>query len=200
MAVDDGLTAIGGGRHGQRPVLRVLMACIARRERSRLPVAHKDRPCRCGLDGCAYFAETHDCEIRVVHTFSGRPACAATGRGSGKPPPMAGKVTRILHSQGLNRAKYDRLADLAARAGQVCADAWHRCRGLSTAAQTPYAIRDAWMAEGCAWHGLPARLGKATLADALGDMAAAKVLVGKAIRYRTRGNDAERQRLDSLLK
>ena len=98
---------------------------------------------------------------------------------------MAGKVTRILHSQGLNRAKHDRLADMAARVGRVRADAWHRCSGVFTAAQTPYAIRDAWMAEGCDWHGLPARLGKATLADALGDMAAAreaaKVSVRKAV-------------------
>ncbi|MCE2468488.1 MAG: hypothetical protein J4G06_10795 [Caldilineaceae bacterium] len=112
---------------------------------------------------------------------------------------MVEKVTRILHSQGLNRAKYDRLADMAARAGGMRADAWRRCSGVSTAAQTPYAIRDAWMAEDCDW-----RLGKATLADALGDIAAAreaaKVSVGKAIRHRTRGNDAERQRLYGLLK
>ena len=74
MAVDDGLTVIGGGLHGKRPVLRALTACIARRERSLLRVAHKDRPCRCGFDRCAYFAETHDCAIRVVHTFSGRPS------------------------------------------------------------------------------------------------------------------------------
>ncbi|MCE2466634.1 MAG: hypothetical protein J4G06_01325 [Caldilineaceae bacterium] len=117
---------------------------------------------------------------------------------------MVEKVTRILHSQGLNRAKYDRLADMAERAGEVRADAWRRCSGLSTAAQTPYAIRDAWMAEGCVWHGLPARLGKATLADALGDIAAAreaaKVSVRKAIRHRTRGHDVERQRLYALLK
>ncbi|MCE2468834.1 MAG: recombinase family protein, partial [Caldilineaceae bacterium] len=66
MAVDDGLTAIGGGWHGQRPVFRALMERIARRDRSRLRVAPKDRPCRCGLDGCAYCAETHDCAIRVV--------------------------------------------------------------------------------------------------------------------------------------
>ncbi|MCY4520427.1 MAG: hypothetical protein OXC13_06570 [Caldilineaceae bacterium] len=73
MAVDDWLTEIGGGLHCKRPVLRALRACIARRERSLLPVAHKDRPCRFGFDGFEYFAETHDCEIRVVHTFSGRP-------------------------------------------------------------------------------------------------------------------------------
>ncbi|MYD91466.1 MAG: transposase, partial [Caldilineaceae bacterium SB0662_bin_9] len=105
---------------------------------------------------------------------------------------MAEKVTRVLHSQGLNAAKYDRLARTAVLCGQVRADAWRRCSGVSTAQQSPYEIRDAWMAEGYDWHGLPARLGKATLADALGDIQAgreaAKVPVKKAIRHRTRGN------------
>ena len=114
------------------------------------------------------------------------------------------KVTRILHSRDLNRAKHDRLAAMAARCGRVRADAWQRCSGLSTARQSHYEIRDAWMAEGCDWHGLPARLGKATLADALGDIKAcreaAKVPVRKAIRHRTRGDRQERHRLYSLLK
>jgi len=93
LAVDDGLDEIGGGLHCQRPVFRALRERNARRERSLLRVAHKDRPCRCGLDGCAYCAETRDCAIRVVHreglspqaelvedpmavvpTFSGRPS------------------------------------------------------------------------------------------------------------------------------
>ncbi|MYA05962.1 MAG: transposase, partial [Caldilineaceae bacterium SB0664_bin_22] len=117
---------------------------------------------------------------------------------------MAEKVTRVLHSQGLNAAKYDRLARIAVLCGQVRSDAWRRCSGVSTVLQSPYEIRDAWMAEGCDWHGLPARLGKAVLADALGDIdaarEAAKVPVKKAIRHRTRGNSAERERLYSLLK
>ena len=74
---------------------------------------------------------------------------------------MAEKVTRVLHSQGLNRDKYDRLARIAILCGKVRADAWQRYSGVSTASQSPYEIRDAWMAEGCDWHGLPARLGKA---------------------------------------
>ena len=117
---------------------------------------------------------------------------------------MAEKVTRILHSRGLNRAKYARLSELAARCGRVRSDAWRRCSGVSTVLQSPYDIRDAWMAEGYGWHGLPARLGKAALADALGDIAAAreaaKVKVKRAIRHRTRNDDAERHRLHSLLK
>ncbi len=114
------------------------------------------------------------------------------------------KVTRILHSQGLHKAKFDRLTRIAALCGRVRGDAWQRCSGLTAAPQSAYAIRNAWMAEGYDWHGLPARLGKATLSDALGDIAAArdaaKVPVKKAIRHRTRGNPEERQRLYSLLK
>ena len=117
---------------------------------------------------------------------------------------MAEKVTRILRSERLNQSKYARLSDLAARCGRVRADAWQRCSGVSTVLQSPYDIRNAWMAEGYAWHGLPARLGKAALADALGDIdaarEAAKVPVKRAVRHRTRGDDAERQRLYSLLK
>ncbi len=117
---------------------------------------------------------------------------------------MAEKVTRVLHSQGLNAAKYDRLSDMAARCGRVRSDAWQRCSGVSTVLQSPYEIRDAWMAEGYDWHGLPARLGKAALADALGDInaarEAAKVPVKKTIRHRTRGDKAERERLYRLLK
>ncbi|MDE0672076.1 MAG: hypothetical protein F4Y08_00470 [Caldilineaceae bacterium SB0662_bin_9] len=56
---------------------------------------------------------------------------------------MAEKVTRILHSQGLNRAKYDRLARIVVLCGQVRADAWRRCSGVSTVLQSPYEIRDA---------------------------------------------------------
>ena len=78
------------------------------------------------------------------------------------------KVTRILHSQGLNRSKYDRLSAMAVRCGRVRSDAWRRCSGLSTAQQSHYGIRDAWMAEGYDWHGLPARLGKAVLTDTHG--------------------------------
>ncbi|MYC64194.1 MAG: IS200/IS605 family element transposase accessory protein TnpB [Caldilineaceae bacterium SB0661_bin_34] len=114
------------------------------------------------------------------------------------------KVTRILHSQGLHKAKFDRLARIAALCGRVRTDAWQRCSGLSTAQQSAYEIRNTWMAEGYDWHGLPARLGKATLADALGDIRAsreaAKVSVKKAIWHRTRGDGAERHRLYALLK
>ncbi len=117
---------------------------------------------------------------------------------------MAEKVTRLLRSQGLNAAKYDWLARIAVLCGQVRVDAWQRCSGVSTVLQSPYDIRDAWMAEGYDWHGLPARLGKAALADALGDIAAAreaaKVPVKKVIRHRTRGDKAERERLYNLLK
>ena len=48
-----------------------------------------------------------------------------------------------------------------------------RCSGLTAASRSAYEIRNAWMAEGYDWHGLPARLGKATLLDALDDIHAA---------------------------
>ena len=114
------------------------------------------------------------------------------------------KVTRILHSRDLNRAKYNRLVAIAALCGRVRGDAWQRCSGWSTAQQSSREIRDAWMAEGYDWHGLPARLGRATLLDALGDIhacrEAAKVPVRKAIWHRTEGDEEERHRLYSLLK
>lgn len=53
------------------------------------------------------------------------------------------KVTRILHSQGLNKAKSERREHIAERA-----DAWQGCSGLSTAPQTALDIRDAWMPPG----------------------------------------------------
>ena len=58
---------------------------------------------------------------------------------------MAPKATLILYSQGRNRDGYDRLARISA----LCA------------LQSPYNIRDDRIAEDYAWHGLPARLGKA---------------------------------------
>ncbi len=114
------------------------------------------------------------------------------------------KVTRILHSRDLNRSKYDRLVEIAALCGRVRGDAWQRCSGWSTAQQSPREIRDDWMAEGYDWHGLPARLGRATLLDALGDIhacrEAAKVPVKKAVWRRTEGDEEERHRLYALLK
>ena len=116
----------------------------------------------------------------------------------------APKVTRILYSRDLNRAKYDRLYGIAALCARVRGDAWQRCSGLSAARQSAYEIRNAWMAAAYDWHGLPAVLGRATLLDALGDIKAsreaAKALVRKAVWNHTRGRPAERQRLYSLLK
>ena len=58
------------------------------------------------------------------------------------------------------------------------------------------------MAEEYDWHGLPARLGRATLLDAPGDIhasrEAAKVPVRKAVWHRTEGDEEERHRLYAL--
>ena len=116
----------------------------------------------------------------------------------------APKVTRILYSRDLNRAKYDRLHGITALCARVRGDAWQRCSGISAARQSAYEIRNAWMAADYDWHGLPAVLGRATLLDALGDIKAsreaAKASVRKAIWNHTRGCPAERKRLYSLLK
>ena len=115
------------------------------------------------------------------------------------------KVTRILHSRDLNRAKYDRLVEIAALCGRVRKDAWQRCSGWSTAQQSPRAIRDDWMAEGLRLARIAGPCWAApTLLDALGDIQAgreaAKVPVRKAVWHRTEGDEEERKRLYSLLK
>ena len=58
---------------------------------------------------------------------------------------------------------------------------------MSTAPESVYDIRDAWMAEGYAWHGLPARN-------------VAKVPVKQPVRHRTKGDNSQHQRLYRLLK
>ena len=68
---------------------------------------------------------------------------------------MDEKVTRILHSQGLNRDKYHCLKQIARLCGKVQTDAWQCRSGVTASPQTPYDIRDAWMAERYDWHGLP---------------------------------------------
>ena len=85
-------------------------------------------------------------------------ACAPPAGRSGRRSTMArpAKVTRSLHGRDPNRAKYDRLVAITALCGRVRGDAWQRCSGWSTARQTPRGIRDAWMADGCDRHGLPA--------------------------------------------
>lgn len=50
---------------------------------------------------------------------------------------MAEKVTRILHSQGLNRDEYDRLSRIAIPCGQVRADALGDIAAVWEAAKVP---------------------------------------------------------------
>ncbi len=61
------LTEVGSGLDFKRPVFRAPMERIEGREIGLLLVARQDRPCRFGVDRFEYFAETHDCEIRVVN-------------------------------------------------------------------------------------------------------------------------------------
>ncbi len=193
VAVDEWLSEVGGGLHCKRKVFLSLRERIEKREIAHLPVAHRDRPTRFGFDGFEHFATQHGCAIAVVNQESLSPQEA-----------MVADPMSILHSRDLNRSKYDRLVEIAALCGRVRGDAWQRCSGWSTAQQSPREIRDDWMAEEYDWHGLPARLGRATLLDALGDIhacrEAAKVPVRKAIWHRTEGDEAERHRLYALLK
>jgi len=103
----DGLTAIGG-RHGQRPVFRAWRERIARRERSLLRVAHQDRPCRSGLDGCEDCAETHDDAIRVVNQESLSPQAELVEDPMAVVPTFSGPPSgRRCHGQKLREAATD---------------------------------------------------------------------------------------------
>ena len=118
-----------------------------------------------------------------MRTFSGRlPASAVPEANQGCRRRWLRRSRACCTAQGLNADKYDRLVRISVLCGKVRADAWRRCSGVATVLQSSYEIRDAWMAEGYAWHGLPARLGKATLADALGDITAS----GRRPRCRSR--------------
>ncbi len=91
--------------------------------------------CRCLWHPTGHGQEPPPFPVR--RTCASRLPCTAVPKAVGKPWMMSHKVTRSLHSQELNRSKYERLSDLAARCGQVRMDAWRRCRGVSTALQSP---------------------------------------------------------------
>ena len=108
IAVDDALDEIGGGLHCQRPVFRAGRERIARRERSLLRVAPKDRPCRSGLDGCEDCAETHDDVIRVVNQESLSPQAELVEDPMAVVPTFSGPPSgRCRHGQKLREAATD---------------------------------------------------------------------------------------------
>ena len=108
IAVDDGLDAIGGDLHCQRPVFRAWRERIERRERSLLRVAHKDRPCRSGLDGCEDCAETHDDVIRVVNQESLSPQAELVEDPMAVVPTFSGRLYGLRrHGQKLREAAPD---------------------------------------------------------------------------------------------
>lgn len=114
-------------------------------------------------------------------------------------------VTRTLVSQGLTDAKFAALTDMARRAGWVRQEAWRRYGAIAGLARTTNQIRDEdWMGPGGlgARSGLPARVWKAVLKDALGDIAASHAAAMKAVTtivWRSSRSQDEKIRLSRLL-
>jgi predicted site-specific integrase-resolvase len=70
IAVDEWISAIGGGLNFKRPKFSDLVDRIARSELSTLVIAHKDRLARSGYEWLVYLCETHGCQIAVLNTES----------------------------------------------------------------------------------------------------------------------------------
>jgi len=110
--------------------------------------------------------------------------------------------TQIAYSHKLNQAKYDALAEQAARLGQVRSDVWQLFGSINGVGVGHRTIRDNWLKEGKLFS-VNANAWKQTLSDAIGDIKAnresAKVQVKRAIRRHTK-NQEEQKRLYTLLK
>ena len=138
---------MGGGLNFKHPLFRALMERVGD-EIGTLSVAHRDRLCRFGFDRFAHLmviVDTFPCHLYGLRRH--RQPIRETAEDG-----QAHNVTRILRSEGLHRAKYGS----AGGYGRVRAVVWRCWRGGSTAHQSIYDIRNAWMADGDAWHGLPA--------------------------------------------
>ncbi|MYC63448.1 MAG: IS607 family transposase [Caldilineaceae bacterium SB0661_bin_34] len=70
VAVDEWLSDVGGGLHFKRKAILSLRERIEKRGIAHLPMAHKDRPTRFGLDWFKHFAMQHGCTITVVNQES----------------------------------------------------------------------------------------------------------------------------------
>ena len=98
-AVDERLTEIVGDPDCQRKLSLNLMERIEPREVAHLPIAHRDRPSRFG---CDWFRAL--CQAAWLHPHRcqpGRPVAAGRSRMRPMARAKPAKVTRILHSQGL---------------------------------------------------------------------------------------------------
>lgn len=117
------------------------------------------------------------------------------------------KVTRIAYSKNLTKRKFGKLAEIAARLGDLRTEIWRDYGSLAGLAYSgDRQLRDEWLAAPKGHprqFNVPARLWKNTLSDVWADIIAyrqaAKVKVRQAIHKRT-ADEEERKRLYTLLK
>lgn len=111
------------------------------------------------------------------------------------------KVTRVLKSVGLNRAKFDELNSQAKPLGDLRKEIWQRFGSLAGVGVNHRKIRDEWV-KTRDFLPLPAKAWKETLRDVIDDIdmyeESAKEKVRKAIYLRTK-DKTERKRLFKLL-
>lgn len=113
------------------------------------------------------------------------------------------KVCRVIHSESLNKSKYEELAEQAKLLGSVRSEVWHRFGSINGVGVNHREIRTEWV-EAKKYSHLPAKAWKETLRDTLDDIrlyeSAAKEKVRKAIWIRAQDDVEERKRLFRLLK
>jgi len=115
-------------------------------------------------------------------------------------------VTRCATSRGLTASKHRRLAEIARLCGRVRAEAWNRYGGLGTLARSNRAIRDEDWLRGPKLGertGLPARVWKAALEDALnGIRATGKAAAADVVRavWRSKRPDSKKKALSVKLR
>lgn len=114
-------------------------------------------------------------------------------------------VTRIAVSDGLTRAKFSKLRDMAELCGKIRKEAWRRYGSIGAVGRPARSIRDQdWLSGDClgAATGLPARVWKATLQDALDDIGACRAAAIKAVVAnvcgRKDGEDERKRRVRAL--
>lgn len=113
------------------------------------------------------------------------------------------KITRILYSKNLNRAKYNALEEQAKLLGSLRTDIWQRFGSISGVGMKDRSIRDLWLKEKRDFAPLTANAWKETLRDAKADISAnreaAKVKARQAVR-RHSSDEKEQKRLYRLLR
>jgi len=113
------------------------------------------------------------------------------------------KVCRVIHSDSLNKVKYEELEKQAKLLGFVRSEVWERFGSINGVGVEHRKIRTDWV-KIKKYPLLPAKAWKETLRDALDDIklyeASAKEKVRKSICKRADKNEEERKRLFKLLR